>query len=101
MHKPRTPIAVGVRGFHAFRRTSTHLTPKYEQQADSAEVAPFSVGDVTWEEAIKYAENVLDKECADAGVTVEVTDPRLVANTVRILRAGRRRHNAVRAEVAA
>jgi hypothetical protein len=55
---------------------------------------------VTWEEAMTYAAGVIDKECADHGVPVEITDPELVALTVRLLRIGRDNYNALRLEVA-
>lgn len=90
---------MGVRGFPAYggKRAFSHASLRAFSTAGRR--ATSNVAGVTLEEAIAYAEKVIDKECADQGVPVAFTDPALRNKMVRILRAGRRRHNALRAEV--
>ncbi len=46
---------------------------------------------MTWEEAMSYAASVIDRECAEQGIPVEITDPGLLAFTLRLIRASKER----------
>lgn len=49
---------------------------------------------MTWDEAMAYAAGVIDKECAEQGISVEITDPNQLAVAVRLMRIGRNNYNA-------
>lgn len=53
---------------------------------------------MTWEEAFAYADSVLEAECAQQGITVEITDPQIIATSVALLRTGKRNHHTLRIE---
>lgn len=54
---------------------------------------------MTWQEAIAYADSTIDKLCADQGIPVEVSDPAVIALTVRYLKLGKLRHESDRKSV--
>lgn len=47
-------------------------------------------GDFTWEDAFAYIEATIEEECARQGVSVEITDPHILAVSSALLAHGRR-----------
>lgn len=56
---------------------------------------------MTWEEAFAYVDTVLERECAEQGMTVEITDQRLLTLSANLLRRGKENHDALRLEESA
>lgn len=54
---------------------------------------------MTWDEAFAYVDKVLERECAEQGITVAITDPVLIAQTNQLLRAGKANLDALGVEV--
>lgn len=55
---------------------------------------------MSWEDAMAYAAGVIDRECADQGIPVEIADPELLALSVHLMRIGKRNNDALGLEVA-
>lgn len=50
----------------------------------------------TREDARRYAEENIERICAEQGITVEITDPEIIARSAAILRVGKQRSDAAR-----
>jgi hypothetical protein len=53
----------------------------------------------TWEQAWAYVDEVLEREWAEQGITVRITDPSQLALTAQLLRAGKGQLHATRVEM--
>lgn len=55
---------------------------------------------MTREQAMAYMNANIGRLCAEQGISVEITDPELIALSVRLLSIGRRNEDSLRLKVA-
>lgn len=52
----------------------------------------------TWEDACKHADKVIERVCAEQGITVRLADHAAVLSSANILRIGKKNADSIRVE---